>query len=128
MLVDSHCHLDYFSGELNDVLARTAAAGVGQVLTISTRVREQATYRAIAEAHPGVFFSVGTHPMQAKDEPDVTREEIIRAASPLARPASTISTSATAPMYSGRCFCGTSRRRAPPACRSSSIPATPTTT
>ncbi len=77
MLVDSHCHLDYFSGELNDVLARTAAAGVGQVLTISTRVREQATYRAIAEAHPGVFFSIGTHPMQAKDEPDVTLEEIV---------------------------------------------------
>lgn len=77
MLVDSHCHLDYFSAELDSVLARAAAAGVGQVVTISTRVRELATYRAIAEAHPGVFFSVGTHPMQAKEEPDVTLEEII---------------------------------------------------
>lgn len=77
MLVDSHCHLDYFSGELDDVLARAAAAGVGQVVTISTRVREAATYRAIAVAHPGVFFSIGTHPMQAKDEPDVQLEEIL---------------------------------------------------
>lgn len=77
MLVDSHCHLDYFSDELDGVLARTAAAGVGQVLTISTRVRQAATYRAIAEAHSGVFFSIGTHPMQAKDEPDVTLEEIL---------------------------------------------------
>lgn len=77
MLVDSHCHLDYFANELDDVLARAAAAGVGQIITISTRVREAATYRAIAEAHPGVFFSIGTHPMQAKDEPDVKLEEIL---------------------------------------------------
>ncbi|MGI6244404.1 MAG: TatD family hydrolase [Pseudochelatococcus sp.] len=77
MLVDTHCHLDYFLKEIDGVLARAAAAGVGQVVTISTRVREAATYRAIAEAHPGVFFSIGTHPMQAKDEPDVTLEEII---------------------------------------------------
>ncbi|MFC0217728.1 TatD family hydrolase [Pseudochelatococcus lubricantis] len=77
MLVDSHCHLDYFSNELDGVLARAAAAGVGQVVTISTRVRQVATYRAIAEAHSGVFFSVGTHPMQAKDEPDVTLAEIV---------------------------------------------------
>ncbi|MGV6872481.1 TatD family hydrolase [Pseudochelatococcus sp. B33] len=77
MLVDSHCHLDYFARELDAVLARAAAAGVGQVVTISTRVREAATYRAIAEAHSGVFFSIGTHPMQAKDEPDVTIEEIL---------------------------------------------------
>ncbi|MFD2251010.1 TatD DNase family protein [Pseudochelatococcus lubricantis] len=77
MLVDSHCHLDYFSNELDGVLARAAAAGVGQVVTISTRVRQVATCRAIAEAHSGVFFSVGTHPMQAKDEPDVTLAEIV---------------------------------------------------
>lgn len=77
MLVDSHCHLDYFLNELDGVLARAAAAGVGQVVTISTRVRQFATYRAIAEAHPGVFFSIGTHPMQAKDEPDVTVDEIV---------------------------------------------------
>ncbi|MFT0892642.1 TatD family hydrolase [Pseudochelatococcus sp. G4_1912] len=77
MLVDTHCHLDYFTDELEGTLARAAAAGVGQIVTISTRVREAATYRAIAETHRGVYFSIGTHPMQAKDEPDVTLEEIV---------------------------------------------------
>lgn len=77
MLVDTHCHLDYFSGETDAVLARAAAAGVGQVVTISTRVRQAGTYRALAEANAGVFFSVGTHPMQAHEEPDVPVEELV---------------------------------------------------
>ncbi len=37
MLVDSHCHLDYYTpAELPQVLARAAAAGVGEMVTIGT--------------------------------------------------------------------------------------------
>ncbi|GGH20460.1 LuxR family transcriptional regulator [Alsobacter metallidurans] len=79
MLVDSHCHLDFpdFAPELDAVVARARAAGVGTMLTISTRVRQVDRYRAIAETYPEVFFTVGTHPHQAAEEPDVPQNEIV---------------------------------------------------
>ena len=79
MLVDSHCHLDFpeLAADLDGVIARARQAGVGRMVTISTRVRRAETYRAISEAHPEVFFTVGTHPHQAAEEPDVPVEEIV---------------------------------------------------
>ena len=78
MLIDSHCHLDYpgLAERLPEVLARAAEAGVGRMLTISTRVRDAATYRALAERHPEVLFTIGTHPHNAGEEPDVPAAEI----------------------------------------------------
>jgi TatD DNase family protein len=80
MLVDSHCHLDFpaFSDRVPDVLARARAAGVARLVTISTHVRRFDTYRALAEEHDGVFFSVGTHPHHAAEEPDIGPAEIVR--------------------------------------------------
>jgi TatD DNase family protein len=79
MLVDSHCHLDFpdLAGDLDAVLARAAAAGVGAMVTISTHVRRFATIAAIAQTHARVFCTVGTHPHYAAQEPDVTVEELI---------------------------------------------------
>ena len=73
MLVDHHCHLDFpdLAAARSDIMARAAAAGVGLIVTISTRVRDFDTYRTIAEAHPSVYFSVGTHPHQAHEELDI---------------------------------------------------------
>jgi TatD DNase family protein len=73
MLVDSHCHLDYpeLGGDLAATLDRAEAAGVGRVVTISTHVARFDTYRTLAESDPRVFFSVGTHPHNAHEEPDV---------------------------------------------------------
>jgi len=82
MLVDSHCHLDFpdFAEERDAVIARAVAAGVGRMVTISTRVRRFDQIRAIAEAHEEVFCSVGTHPHNAAEELDVTADELIRLA------------------------------------------------
>ncbi|WP_298966380.1 TatD family hydrolase [uncultured Methylobacterium sp.] len=79
MLVDSHCHLDFpdFSETLPDILARAREAGVTRMLTISTRVRAFETYRRLSEAHPEVLFTVGTHPHQAAEEPDIPADEIV---------------------------------------------------
>jgi TatD DNase family protein len=79
MLIDSHCHLDFpqLADDLPGVLRRAEAAGVRRMVTISTHVGRFSTYRALAEAHHGVFFTVGTHPHHAAEEPDVAADEIV---------------------------------------------------
>lgn len=80
MIVDSHCHLDFpdFADDLPGVLDRAEAAGVGRVVTISTRVARYDVYRVIAESDPRVFFTVGTHPHNAAEEPDTESAELVR--------------------------------------------------
>jgi TatD DNase family protein len=82
LIVDSHCHLDY-EGLVEDVpavLARAAGAGVGLVLSISSRVKNHARILALAEAHDNVFCTVGTHPHNAHEEPEVTAADLLRLA------------------------------------------------
>lgn len=78
-IVDSHCHLDFpdFQEELPQVIARAHAAGVSRLVTICTRLRNEAQVRAIAEANPGVFYAAGTHPMSAAEEPLATTEQLV---------------------------------------------------
>jgi TatD DNase family protein len=79
MLIDTHCHLDFpdFEAERDDIVARAHAAGVKQMITISTRVKKFSTILAIAEKYPSVFCSVGTHPHNADEELDVTVPELV---------------------------------------------------
>jgi TatD DNase family protein len=79
MLVDSHCHLDFpeLKTDLNGVLDRARAAGVGLMVTISTRVGQFNELRALVEGHDHVFCSIGTHPHNAAEEPDITIEELV---------------------------------------------------
>ncbi|WLS02242.1 TatD family hydrolase [Shinella oryzae] len=79
MLIDTHCHLDFpdFAAERDDIVARAHAAGVKQMITISTRVRKFPDILAIAETYPSVFCSVGTHPHNADEELDITVAELV---------------------------------------------------
>lgn len=79
MLIDSHCHLDFpdFADDLDGIVARAEAAGVGRIVTISTRVRQLDRLLAIAERYPNVYCSVGTHPHQADEEDGIPAEELI---------------------------------------------------
>lgn len=79
MLIDSHCHLDFpeLAADLPGVIARAAAAGVKGLVTISTRVAHADRYRALSEAHPEVLFTVGTHPHNAGEEPDVAAATLV---------------------------------------------------
>jgi TatD DNase family protein len=77
MLVDSHCHLDYWrEDEVPDVVARARAAGVGEVVTISVRLAQAASLIGLAEAFPEVWCTVGIHPHHAAEEPVPTPEAI----------------------------------------------------
>lgn len=82
MLIDSHCHLDFpqLSDELDAVLARAQDAGVALMVTISTRVAQFGKLKDIVEARDNVFCSIGTHPHNAAEEPDVTADELIEIA------------------------------------------------
>jgi TatD DNase family protein len=79
MLVDSHCHLDFpdFRDELDGVVQRARAVGVGRIVTISTRVRRHADILAVAERFPDVYCSVGTHPHYAHEELDVGASDLV---------------------------------------------------
>lgn len=79
MLVDSHCHLDFpdFAGERDSVVARALAAGVGRMVTISTRVKKFPQVIEIAQTYREVFCSVGTHPHNAHEELDVTAADLV---------------------------------------------------
>ena len=79
MLIDSHCHLDFpdFSGELDAIIDRARAVGVGRMVTISTRIKRHGDLIAIAERYDDVFCSIGTHPHNAHEELDVTIDEIV---------------------------------------------------
>jgi TatD DNase family protein len=79
MLVDSHCHLDFpdFAEDLDGIVARAEAVGVGKLVTISTRVRRLPALLAIAERFPNVYCSVGTHPHNADEEDGIAADELI---------------------------------------------------
>ena len=78
-IVDSHCHLDFpdFEGEIDDVIARAAAAGVTRMVTICTRLENEPKVRAITEAHEGIFYAAGVHPMNVEKQPLVSTDDLI---------------------------------------------------
>lgn len=82
MLIDSHCHLNY--PDLADtaaVIARAKAAGVALMQTISTKRSDFAVVKALAEAHPEIYCSIGIHPHDADDHEDISEDELLAAAS-----------------------------------------------
>jgi TatD DNase family protein len=78
-ITDSHCHLDFpeLIEELPEVISRAHDAGVMRMVTICTKLKNEPDVRAIAEAHPSVFYAAGTHPMSVADEPMATLEQLI---------------------------------------------------
>lgn len=82
MLIDTHCHLDFadFDAERDELVARAHAAGVAQMVTISTRVKNLPTLLALTERYPSVFCSVGTHPNNAGEELDISADDLVQLA------------------------------------------------
>lgn len=79
MLVDSHCHLDFpdFADDLDAIVARAEAAGIGRIVTISTRVKRLDALLAITARFPNVYCSVGTHPHNVDEEDGIAAEQLI---------------------------------------------------
>jgi TatD DNase family protein len=77
MLIDSHCHLDYYTAdELPAVLERARQAGVGEMVTIGTTLGQAPASKATTEAHANIWCTVGVHPHHAAEAPVPTPETI----------------------------------------------------
>ncbi|ACB95166.1 TatD family hydrolase [Beijerinckia indica] len=83
MLIDTHCHLDFpdFAAERDEIVGRARAAGLGRMITISTRIDRFADILAIAETYHDVYCTVGTHPMHAHEEEEVELARLIQLSS-----------------------------------------------
>jgi TatD DNase family protein len=79
VLIDSHCHLDFpdFADDVAAIVGRAEAAGIGRMVSISTRVGRFDNLLGIAERFSNVYSSIGTHPHYAHEEPDVTVADLV---------------------------------------------------
>jgi TatD DNase family protein len=82
-LIDSHCHLNYegLAERQDEVLASARARGIGGFLNISTRQSEWDDVIAVAAREPDVWATIGIHPHEADNHPDLGASALIAAAS-----------------------------------------------
>jgi len=78
MLIDSHVnlHAPQFDEDRDAVIARARAAGVQLMLNISDRVSNFPAVRALAD-QPDIWCTVGTHPHEAKENPDLSASILV---------------------------------------------------
>ncbi len=77
MLIDSHCHLDYYTPtELPEVLRRADAAGIGEIVTIGTTLAQSERLPPMTETFPNLWCTIGVHPHHAAEAP-VPRPETL---------------------------------------------------
>ena len=65
MLIDTHAHLWFpeYENDLEEVMARAKAAGVGKMIVPGTSLESSKMAIALAKKYPGVLYaSVGVHP------------------------------------------------------------------
>ena len=82
MLIDSHVnlHAPQFADDQQAVIDRAREAGIGLMVNISDKVSTFETTYAIAEANADIWATVGTHPHEAKENPSLKADDLIRLA------------------------------------------------
>jgi TatD DNase family protein len=68
-MIDTHCHLtdERLGAQLDDVLARAAAAGVTRLITIGTGLADDEAAVALCRGRPFLRCAVGVHPNYAHE-------------------------------------------------------------
>ena len=79
MLIDSHVNLHHpqFADDQQAVIDRAREAGVKRMVTISDKVSSFEAVHAIAMAHDDIWCTVGTHPHEAKENPQLKAQDLI---------------------------------------------------
>ena len=82
MLIDSHVnlHAPQFDEDRDAVIARAREAGVKLMVNISDKVSNWPKVRGLAD-QPDIWCTVGTHPHEAKEDPDLSPETLMELAS-----------------------------------------------
>ncbi|MCX6357247.1 MAG: TatD family hydrolase [Candidatus Aureabacteria bacterium] len=72
MFIDTHAHLtdDAFRADLDQVMERASASGVGAVIDVGDTLESSRAAAARARSHPRVFAAVGIHPNNASRADD----------------------------------------------------------
>ena len=78
MLIDSHVnlHAPQFAEDREEVIGRARAAGIGLMVTISDKVSSFEAVHAVAMAHDDIWCTIGTHPHEAKEDPELTADTL----------------------------------------------------
>lgn len=81
MLIDSHVnlHAPQFADDREAVISRALAAGVRLMVNICDRVSNFEAVRAVA-MHPDIWCTVGTHPHEAKENPELSAATLVELA------------------------------------------------
>ena len=81
-LADSHCHLNYKGLEerQGEILKSARDTGVVAMLNIATRESEWDAVQATAEREADVWATVGIHPHEADEHPDVDTAKLVERA------------------------------------------------
>lgn len=79
MLIDSHVnlHAPQFADDQAEVIDRARAAGIGLMVTICDKVSSFEAVHAVAMAHDDIWATVGTHPHEAKENPQLAAQTLI---------------------------------------------------
>jgi len=79
MLIDSHVnlHAPQFAEDQAEVIARAREAGVQLMVTISDKVSSFEAVHAIAMNHADIWATVGTHPHEAKENPQLNAKDLM---------------------------------------------------
>jgi TatD DNase family protein len=82
MLIDTHAHLDddRFASDLDAVLERAQAAGVGQVISIATTAPTSHASIALARRYPALRATVGIQPNHVAEAAPDAWDEVVRLA------------------------------------------------
>ncbi len=78
MFVDSHVNLhgEKFADDLDEVVSRAHAANVPYMLNICCNLKDAEATIAVAERFDNMWASIGTHPHDAKDNPEIKPNDI----------------------------------------------------
>jgi TatD DNase family protein len=78
MLIDSHVnlHAPQFDEDREAVIDRARAAGIGLMVNVCDRVSNFPAVRALAD-QPDIWCTVGTHPHEAKENPDLAVADLV---------------------------------------------------
>ena len=78
-MIDSHCHLDCppLFDNLDQVIKRALSNNVRYLLTISTNLSSFEKIKEIVDKHDNVFGTLGIHPHESKNYPDISANLLI---------------------------------------------------